>query len=46
VGKIDEKKLKKAQAAYNATAAYKVVYIALGLDDKFIRSVHASRKKK
>jgi xylose isomerase len=43
--KIDEKALKQAQAAHDAVAAYEVIYKTLGLDDKFIRSVHASRKK-
>jgi xylose isomerase len=45
-GKIDAEELKQAQAAHDAVAAYEVVYKTLGLDDKFIRAVHASRKKK
>jgi xylose isomerase len=44
--KIDDKALKQAQTAHDAVAAYEVVYKTLGLDDKFIRSVHASRKKR
>lgn len=43
--KIDDSALKKAQAEHDAVAAYAVVYKALGLDDKFIEGVHASRKK-
>lgn len=42
--KIDDKALKQAQAAHDAVDAYEVVYKTLGLDDKFIRAVHASRK--
>jgi xylose isomerase len=45
-GKIDDKELKQAQAAHDAVAAYEIVYRALGLDDKFIRVVHAGRIKK
>lgn len=44
--KIDDKALRQAQAAHDAVAAYEVVYKTLGLDNKFIRRVHASRKKK
>jgi hypothetical protein len=33
------------RAAHDAIAAYEVVYQTLGLGDKFIRSVHAGRKK-
>ncbi len=44
-GKIDDEELKQAQAAHDAVAAYEVVYKALGLDDRFIKAVHASRKK-
>jgi xylose isomerase len=44
--KIDDTALKQAQAAHDAVAAYKVVYKTLGLDEKFIREVHASRRKK
>jgi xylose isomerase len=45
-GKIDDKALKQAQAAHDAVAAYDEIYKTLGLDAKFIRAVHASRKKK
>jgi len=45
-GKIDDKALRQAQAAHDAVAAYEIVYKTLGLDDKFIQQVHASRKKK
>lgn len=44
--KIDEKALKQAQVAHDAVAAYRVIYETLGLDDKFIHAVHASRKNK
>jgi xylose isomerase len=44
--KIDDKALKEAQAAHDAVAAYKVVFKALGLDEGFIKKVHASRRKK
>jgi xylose isomerase len=44
--KIDDKALQQAQAAHDAVAAYKVIYETLGLDDKFIRELHAGRKKK
>jgi xylose isomerase len=44
--KIDDKALKQAQKAHDAVSAYEAVYAALGLDDKFIKAVHASRKKK
>ncbi|HSW57612.1 MAG TPA: TIM barrel protein [Dehalococcoidales bacterium] len=43
--KIDDKALKKAQKAHDAVAAYEAVYQSLGLDQKFIQSVHESRKK-
>jgi xylose isomerase len=43
--RIDEQAMKRAQAAHDAVGAYKVVYEALGLDDQFIRGVHASRRK-
>jgi len=43
--KIDDKALKQAQAAHDAIAAYETVYETLGLEDEFIRSVHANRKK-
>ena len=44
--KIDDRALKKAQAAHDAVASYEVVYKALGLDDRFVQDVHTSRKKK
>ena len=44
--KIDDGALRQAQAAHDAVAAYEEVYKALGLDDRFIQEVHASRKKK
>jgi xylose isomerase len=44
-GKIDEKALKEAQSAHDAVAAYSIVYKTLGLDEKFIQKVHASRRK-
>ncbi len=44
-GKIDDKALKQAQSAHDAVAAYKVVYETLGLDEEFIRQVHAGRKR-
>lgn len=44
--KIDDKALRQAQAEHDSVAAYEVVYKALGLNDKFIQSVHSSRKKK
>ena len=44
--KIDDHALRQAQAAHDAVASYEVVYRALGLDDRFIQNVHASRKKK
>jgi xylose isomerase len=44
--KIDDKALKQAQSAHDAVAAYKVIFETLGLDDKFIRELHAGRKKK
>jgi xylose isomerase len=43
--KIDDKALKQAQATHDAVAAYEAVYKTLGLDDEFIRSVYANRKK-
>lgn len=43
---IDDQALRQAQAAHDAVASYEVVYRALGLDDRFIQNVHASRKKK
>jgi xylose isomerase len=44
--KIDDKVLKQAQAARDAVGAYKVIYETLGLDEKFIKELHAGRKKK
>jgi xylose isomerase len=44
--KIDERALREAQAAHDAVTAYELVYEALGLDDRFIQRIHASRKKK
>jgi xylose isomerase len=44
--KIDERALREAQAAHDAVTAYELVYEALGLDDRFIQKIHASRKKK
>ena len=44
--KIDDGALRQAQAAHDAVAAYEEVYKALGLDNRFIQEVHASRKKK
>jgi xylose isomerase len=45
-GKIEGKALQEAQTAHDAVTAYSIVYNALGLDDKFIAKVHASRQKK
>jgi hypothetical protein len=44
--KINDKALKEAQSAHDAVAAYKVIYETLGLDEKFIKALHTSRKKK
>lgn len=44
--KIDDRTLRQAQAKHDAVASYKAVYKALGLDDKFIQGVHASRRRK
>jgi len=43
--KIDDSALKQAQATHDAIASYEVVYKALGLDDRFIQNMHASRRK-
>ncbi len=42
--KIDDQALQEAQAAHDAVACYEIVYRALGLDEQFIRDVHARRK--
>ena len=42
--KIDSDTLAEAQEARDAVGANKIVFKALGLDDEFIRSVHASRR--
>jgi len=44
--RIDDRALRQAQAEHDAVTAYEAVYKALGLDDKFIHRVHASRKNK
>jgi len=44
--KIDDKALRQAQSTHDAVASYEIVFKALGLDDKFIQAVHASRKRK
>jgi xylose isomerase len=44
--KINDKALQEAQSAHDAVAAYKVIYETLGLDEKFIKALHAGRKKK
>ncbi len=43
--KIDDAALERAQQAHDAVACYETVYEALGLDQSFIKQVHASRKK-
>ncbi len=43
--KIDDAGLRRAQEAHDAVACYEVVYQAMGLDQSFIKQVHASRKK-
>lgn len=42
--KIDDAALRQAQAAHDAVACYDLVYRALGLDESFIRQLHAGRK--
>jgi len=44
--KVNDKALRQAQAAHDAVASYEVVYKALGLDDRFIQNIYASRKRK
>ncbi|MBM4446499.1 MAG: TIM barrel protein [Chloroflexi bacterium] len=44
--KIDDKALRQVQATHDAVASYEIVFKALGLDDKFIQAVYASRKRK
>jgi xylose isomerase len=44
--RLDDNALKQAQAAHDAVAAYEVVYRALGLDERFIKEILASRSKK
>lgn len=44
--RIDGPDLLQAQKKHDAVGCYEIVYGVLGLDDKFIRNIYASRKKK
>ncbi len=43
--KIDSQTLARAQEAHDAVGASKIVFRAMGLDDEFVRSVHAGRNR-